>query len=459
MLLLLDTPAFAYSFFGAIKTGAVPIPINTLWKAADYAYVLRDSGARVVDRQRGAAAGARRRFRADDCRRCGTSSSSDDATRGRVRRAAVGAGSADARRASRRAATRRRSGCTPPAARARPKGCVHLQHDMVVCAELFAKGVLGITAADRCFSVAKLFFAYGSATRGYFPLAVGATSILWPGPPRRRTCTRPSSDTGRRCSSRCRPATRCCSRTTATFDLSSLRLGRLGRRSAPAGDLRAIQAAVRRRHPRRHRVDRGAAHVHLEPARPDPSGLERRRRAAATTRGSSTMPACRSGRARSATSGLAAIRRARSTGTSTRRRKDTIQGEWLRTGDKYTRDADGYFWYAGRSDDMLKVGGLWVSPVEVENALIEHPAVQECGVVGREDRDGAHQAGRIRRARIAEPRHAPPWRPNCSSSSGSASPSTSGRAGWSSCPSCPRPPRARFSDIGSESDKSQDLRI
>ena len=67
--------------------------------------------------------------------------------------------------------------------------------------------------------------------------------------------------------------------------------------------------------------------------------------------------------------------------------KNTIEGRWIRTGDKYTQDADGYFWYAGRSDDMLKVGGLWVSPVEVENALVAHPAVLECGVVGREDRD------------------------------------------------------------------------
>jgi benzoate-CoA ligase len=68
--------------------------------------------------------------------------------------------------------------------------------------------------------------------------------------------------------------------------------------------------------------------------------------------------------------------------------KDTIEGHWIRTGDKYSRDGDGYFWYAGRSDDMLKVGGLWVSPVEVENALIGHAAVLECGVVGREDHDG-----------------------------------------------------------------------
>jgi acyl-coenzyme A synthetase/AMP-(fatty) acid ligase len=65
----------------------------------------------------------------------------------------------------------------------------------------------------------------------------------------------------------------------------------------------------------------------------------------------------------------------------------TIHGDWIRTGDRYSQDADGYYWYCGRSDDMLKVGGLWVSPVEVENALIAHDAVQECGVAGREDRD------------------------------------------------------------------------
>ena len=67
--------------------------------------------------------------------------------------------------------------------------------------------------------------------------------------------------------------------------------------------------------------------------------------------------------------------------------KETIHGSWIRTGDKYTQDADGYYWYAGRSDDMLKVGGIWVSPIEVEHALVQHPAVLECAVVGREDRD------------------------------------------------------------------------
>jgi len=67
------------------------------------------------------------------------------------------------------------------------------------------------------------------------------------------------------------------------------------------------------------------------------------------------------------------------------RTRDTIEGRWIRTGDKYWRDADGFYWYAGRADDMLKVGGIWVSPVEIENTLAEHPAVQEAGVVGRQD--------------------------------------------------------------------------
>jgi benzoate-CoA ligase len=68
--------------------------------------------------------------------------------------------------------------------------------------------------------------------------------------------------------------------------------------------------------------------------------------------------------------------------------KDTIEGHWIRTGDKFSRDADGFFWYRGRSDDMLKVGGQWVSPVEVENALARHEAVQECAVVAWEDEHG-----------------------------------------------------------------------
>src|SRR5207244_420644 len=67
--------------------------------------------------------------------------------------------------------------------------------------------------------------------------------------------------------------------------------------------------------------------------------------------------------------------------------KETLYGPWIQTGDKYYQDKDGYFWYAGRQDDMLKVGGIWVSPIEVEATLIRHPAVLEAAVVGKEDGD------------------------------------------------------------------------
>jgi benzoate-CoA ligase len=65
--------------------------------------------------------------------------------------------------------------------------------------------------------------------------------------------------------------------------------------------------------------------------------------------------------------------------------KETIQGHWIRTGDKYYRDADGYYWYVGRNDDMMKVKGMWVSPIEIENVLMEHPMVQEAAAIGNAD--------------------------------------------------------------------------
>jgi benzoate-CoA ligase len=69
------------------------------------------------------------------------------------------------------------------------------------------------------------------------------------------------------------------------------------------------------------------------------------------------------------------------------RTREALFGAWIQTGDKYYQDGDGHFWYCGRADDMLKVGGIWVSPVEVEGTLIRHPAVLEAAVVGREDTD------------------------------------------------------------------------
>ena len=180
LLLMLDGPEMVFVFFGAIKIGAIPIPINTLWTTADYEFVLRDSRASVVF----------------------ISSSLYPRLAGVLPRCpwvrhivTVGAVNDGRRSSSRHSSNRIRPTLeTEPTSRdapafwlyssgstGHPKGCVHLQHDMVVCADAYARGVLGIEASDRCFSVAKLFFAYGLGNAMYFPLAVGATAILWPG--------------------------------------------------------------------------------------------------------------------------------------------------------------------------------------------------------------------------------------------------------------------------------------
>ena len=219
----------------------------------------------------------------------------------------------------------------------RPKGCVHLQHDMVDL-----RGAVrqrrpwhheqrtAASASRSCSSPT------ASATRCYFPLAVGATSILWPGPPTPAHVYATIERTGRRCSSRCRPVTACCWRTTPASRMSSgdrTDTGRrapdrrpvvdpargVGRRGAAAGALRALQAAIRHRHHRRHRLDRGPAHVHLEPARRDPPRIERPSRARLRRADRRRRTARRSQTARSAISGSGATRPARATGTSTRR--------------------------------------------------------------------------------------------------------------------------------------------
>jgi len=271
-----------------------------------------------------------------------------------------------------------------------PKGCVHLHHDMVVCARLFGDGVLGIREIDRTFSVAKLFFAYGLGNALYFPFYVGATTILWPGAPtpqnvyavieKHKPTLLYSVPTGY-------SMLLAHERPGADFDLSSLRL------AISAGE--ALSPSLYERFKARFGLDiidgigsTEAGHMFISnrpgAIRPGSSGQ--------IVNGYEARILDDSGQAVAVNEiGNLWIR-----GDSVcagywnqhEKTKATIEGHWLRTGDKYTQDEDGFYWYAGRSDDMLKVGGQWVSPIEVENALVAHPSVLECGVVGREDGDG-----------------------------------------------------------------------
>jgi benzoate-CoA ligase len=406
VLLLLDGPAFAYSFFGAIKIGAVPIPINTLWKPADYEYVLNDSRARVLVvsselvpqierippealrflRHIVIVGGTSPEPRAPSSESGASSPESQAPSPARLSFSQLvehAASDLEAEPTSRDAAAfwLYSSGST-----GRPKGCVHLHHDMVICAELFAKGVLGVRSTDRFFSVAKLFFAYGLGNALYFPLAAGATSILWPGPP-----TPPNVYT---IIEKHRPTLLFSVPTSygmllahgGDFDLSSVRL------AVSAGE--ALPPALYERFKQRFGIDIidgiGSTEVlHMfisnrpNAIRPGSSGLLVDGYDARLLDDERQMvPPGEIGNLWISGDSVCSCY-----WNQHEKTKTTIEGSWIRTGDKYSRDPDGFFWFAGRTDDMLKVGGLWVSPAEVENALVEHAAVQECGVVAREDRD------------------------------------------------------------------------
>src|SRR5215471_10804541 len=358
VLLLVDTPAFHTAFFGAIKIGAVPIPTNTFWKTADYRHVLNDSRARVaiVSEELLPKIAAIDRADVPALRHVVVTGSAFDELLAR--------GSADlaAEPTSRDAPAfwLYSSGSTGA-----PKGCVHLQHDMVVCAELFANGL-------------------GNA--GYFPLAVGATSILMPGPPAAASVFTTIE--------RYRPTVFSSVPTgfamllahAGEFVLASLRI------AVSAGEARP--APIYERFKRRFGVDildgigsTEALHMFMSnrpgAIRPGSSGLVvPGYEAAILDEAKRPVSTGETGDLRISGDSVCAAYWNQHDKT-----KATIQGEWIRTGDRYSQDADGFYWYGGRSDDMLKVGGQWVSPVEVESALVAHDAVQECGVIGREDAD------------------------------------------------------------------------
>ena len=273
-----------------------------------------------------------------------------------------------------------------------PKGIPHAHKDLPLCAQLWGVNVLGLGPRDRTFSAARLFFTFGTGGGLVFPWYVGASAVFMSGSPRVPANVLESVQ-------RFRPTILYNAPTgyalalaqpdlTERWDLSSLRL------CVSAGE--ALPAALWHAWKERTGLDIidgiGSTenwHIFLsnrpDDIRPGSSGkpFDGYELALVDEEGRPIEQAGVVGNlwVKGETAALSYLRRSEQT-------KCTFRGEWLVTGDKYSRDEEGYYWHAGRADDMLKVGGIWVSPVEVESALVAHEAVLECAVVGSADDAG-----------------------------------------------------------------------
>ena len=387
LVLCLDTPEFLGAFWGAIKIGAIPIPVNTLMRSEDYLYFLQDSRAKVavISAPLLAEAGPvlARAPRLRHVLVAGGTPGPHLSYESVVGKASSRLEAADTSKDD-AAFWLYSSGST-----GRPKGAVHLHHDMVVCYETYAAQVLRMRADDKVFSAAKLFFAYGLGNTGYFPMGAGAQSVLYP--------HRPTPDGVFELIARHRPtiffgiptlyaAMLALKEPEKRWDVSSLRL------CVSAGEALPEELYTRWRERFGVEIIDGIGtteilHIFLS------------NRPGAVRPGASGLPvpgyelAIVDDDGRPVPRGE--IGNIRVKGDSTmayywnkhEKTKETLFGPWIQTGDKYYQDEGGYYWYCGRSDDMLKVGGIWVSPVEVEATLIRHDAVLEAAVVGREDTD------------------------------------------------------------------------
>ena len=401
MLCHLDTIDWLAVFLGAIKAGIVPIAVNTLLTSSDYEFMLNDSRAKALVVSGELLAAVRADPRSLPAREA----------RGRLGRERAGpaAPAGSARASGEPRSTRRRRAATTPASgstrRARPgtpKGTVHVQTSMLYTAELYGRPVLGIRKDDVVFSAAKLFFAYGLGNSLTFPLAVGATTVLMAERPTPACGVQaPQGASARRSSTACRRSTRAMlASAESAADAASWRLRvcvsageALPGRARPALD-RALRRSRSSTASARPRCCTSSSRT--GPAR-CATGPAARRCPATGSRVVDEHGEDGGPRRESAISWSRARPPRRATGTTASARRSTFLGEWTRTGDKYILDADGYYTYGGRSDDMLKVGGIFVSPFEVEAALLTHPDVLEAAVVGIPDDAQLDQAEGVRR--------------------------------------------------------------
>jgi benzoate-CoA ligase family protein len=365
-----DSPGWVAAFLGAIRLGAIPVPVNPLLqRSEDYDHYLEDSLARVVvvdgnteEKLKPAVARAAtppRMLRADQI------SPGPETTAAPTRKDDM-------------AFWLYSSGST-----GKPKAVVHLQHDIPYTCVTYAEQVLGITERDITFSTTGLFHAYGFGNNLTFPYWVGASTVLHAG--------RNSPATVLETIEKRRP--------TLFFSAPTLYNAILNFDGAKTRDLSSIRHCVAAAEAlpaevwRRWKDAFGLTildgvgstemlHIYcsnrLDDVRPGSSGkpVPGYELKILDEHGGPVQPGEAGDLYVKGDSALALY------WAQHQKTKRSVIGEWFVSGDRYRVDEDGFYWYEGRSDDMIKVGGLWVSPIEIESALVEHPAVAESAVVG-----------------------------------------------------------------------------
>jgi benzoate-CoA ligase len=373
---MLDSADWVALFLGAIKAGIVPVAMNTLLTPKDYEYQLRDSRSRAL-------------FVSEPLLKSFEGINCPDLKRivphGELKNL-FSTGKANAQAAP----TTRDDMCFwlySSGSTGAPKGTVHLHSHLIATAELYAKPILGIRESDVVFSAAKLFFAYGLGNALTFPMSVGATAVLM--------AERPTPDAVFKRLVEKRP--------TIFYAVPTLYAALLASPAFPkkeqlklrvctsAGE--ALPEGLGKRFTERTGVEvldgigsTEMLHIFIS-NRP---GEVRYGTTGKPVPGYQVRLVDDHGNVIAKPGELGELQISGPTSAimywnQRERTKNTFQGPWTRSGDKYSFDSEGYYTYGGRSDDMLKVSGIYVSPVEVEAALITHDAVLEAAVVGVED--------------------------------------------------------------------------
>jgi benzoate-CoA ligase family protein len=385
LMVVKDCPEFFYLFWGAIKAGIVPVPLNTILRSADYRGIIEDSACSGLAWSPEFAAEVEPALAA--------------ARPGPAAAIPLEGGEGSLKALLARASPELQA--VPAAAAApcfwlyssgstgKPKGVVHRHRDMVATSQLFAADALAMREDEVVFSAAKLFFAYGLGNAMTFPLWAGATAVLLD--------ARPTAANTLATVERFRP--------TLYFGVPTLYAAQLQALETSRPDLSSVRLCVSAGEPlpaeifRRWKERTGLVildglgstemlntFISNVPGdvRPGTSGkpVPGYQVRIVDDRGAEVGPDV-PGRLQARGPSMAPYYWNQPEKTAR-----TMLGEWIETGDTYTRDPEGYYRYCGRNDDMLKVGGIWCSPIEIEARLIDHPQVLEAAVVGRPDGSG-----------------------------------------------------------------------